>query len=118
MRRIVQALLGVFAVSVSLVVFSTSSAYAQICDSSAGVTWDDGACGYIHPDDRVFAVLHSISELRYEVESLQIQMGFLVVIAFIIMICVVVLTLAKLYELNRQTEPADEEKEEEVTPAT
>jgi hypothetical protein len=87
MRRIIVIPLVALVLAMGTSLLPAVTAVAATCDNSAGATMDDGACGYIHPDDRVFAIIHQIAELENQVANLQITFGFtlalLVIIAFI-----------------------------------
>ncbi len=113
MKRFIGIVLGAIALVATFVIVSTTAALAAVCDSSAGYTMDDGACGYIHPDDRVFAVIRQIAELQYQVETLQIQLGFVVLLLFIIAAATTTIALAYLY---RTFVNKDEDTEDEKSP--
>jgi hypothetical protein len=109
MRRIIAVPLAALVLAIGAIVLPVAAAVAAICDNSAGATMDDGACGYIHPDDQMFAILRQIADLENQVVGLQFHLGLvtalLVVVAFA--------SLAQLFiALSRKTEAAQDESQD------
>lgn len=98
--------------------------FTEVCNGSARATQDDIVCGYIHPDDRVFAVLSGIQDLEYQLETLQIQLGFIVAFMFVISILFIIsifILVTSMYSKRNHpeqsgTKPTDENHENHLEP--
>ena len=89
--------------------------FTEVCNGSTGATQDDIVCGYIHPDDRVFAVLSGIQDLEYKLESLQIQLGYIIALMFVITIMLgawIFISLWLMIGSNKTEAPTPEDEDQ------
>ncbi|MDB5179844.1 MAG: hypothetical protein JWN12_476 [Candidatus Saccharibacteria bacterium] len=107
--------MGTFAIVLSFIFLPVTGAIAATCNNSPGATMDDGACGYINPDDRVFAVLDRIGDVQHEVEGLQIQLAFVTVLLVIIAFASIGQLIVS---LSRKTEVKNDESQNREPPAS
>jgi hypothetical protein len=106
--------IAAFALVTAAIVIPVSTVYAATCDNSARYVWDDGTCGYIHPDDRVFAILNRLTDLEQQIESLHTQLALMISLLFIIAVAALAIAVKYLLQTSA-TKSADNETREGVS---
>jgi len=112
MRRILAVISGALVVATAFVLVPASASFAAVCNNSARYTMDDAVCGYIHPDDRVFAILSRINDLQQTLDSYQVLLNIAVVALVVIALCLIaLLVLHAVRELDGGSDTESQKEE-------